>query len=146
MSLFFVLRPRVFLPFAATVTGRIFAFLGLGICIGLHWPWLFVVHQDLCYPVLITGLIMISHSKDPVRNQPGFNQTFAKGFERYPIRGISPEQIVQTPEMQLSFDLCRATILLGGIYILYMYTFACMYLHKKQGVIFFLKKAIRASY
>ena len=68
---------------------------------------------------------MISHSKDPVRHQPGFNQMFAKGSERYPIGGISPEQIVKTPETQLSFDLCRATILLGGI--IYIYTHTYMY-------------------
>ena len=72
---------------------------------------------------------MISHSKDPVRNQPGFNQMFAKGFERYPttiFRWISTEQIVKTPETQLSFDLCRVAILLGDLYIyiwdIYIYT------------------------
>ena len=118
-------------------------FLGLGILfsLGLHWPWLFVVHQDLCYPVLITGLILISPSKE---NQPGFNQMFAKGFERYPIRGISTEQIVKTPETQLSFDLCRATILIGGIYIIYISETRCHILFWKQSE-FLSRATLRAT-
>ena len=78
---------------------------GISKATGFEIPWF------LGYPVLQDYDNLFKGSREgPIRIQ---SNVFAKGFEGYPIGGISTQQIVKTPESKLTF---RATILLGDMY------------------------------